>query len=252
MSRDKAAIRARAKEMREQQARQQRRREQLLRFGIGAAVLAAVVVVGIAIQAGRSGDDGDSGGSGDSGGLVVVESSVDVPAARDDGGTGITLGDESAPVTVDIWVDFSCPHCKDFEAANGETIDELAASGDAAFVYHPASFITPESATAANAFACSVDAGGASSFLRTAYANQENYSDDDLVAMGEAVGITDAAFASCVRDNTYGDWVSSVQDGMGEAGIEATPTVFVNGELREDLTAATPDDLRAAVEEAAA
>jgi len=249
MSRDKAAIRARAREMREQQARQERRREQLLRFGIGAAVLAAVVVVGIAIQAGRSGDDGDSGDSGD---LVVVESSVDVPAARDDGGTGITLGDESAPVTVDIWVDFSCPHCRDFEATNGETIDELAASGDAAFVYHPASFMTTESVTAANAFACSVDAGRASSFLRTAYANQDSYTDDDLVAMGEAVGITDAAFAGCVRDNTYGDWVSGVQDGMGEAGVEATPTIFVNGELREDLTAATPDDLRAAVEEAAA
>jgi protein-disulfide isomerase len=68
--------------------------------------------------------------------------------------------------------------------------------------------------------------------------------------MGEDIGITDAAFASCVRDDTHGDWVAGVQDGMADAGVEGTPTIFVNGELREDLTSATPDDLRAAVEEA--
>ena len=242
MSRDKAAARARAQEMHEQQARQERRREQLLRFGVAAAVLAIVVAVGVAIQAGRSGEGG--------GDIAVVESTAEVPASLDESGTGITLGDVSAPVTVDIWIDFSCPHCRDFEEENGETIDEIAASGDAEIVYHPASFLTDESATAANAFACSVDSGRALSFLRTAFASQGNFSADDLVAMGEDIGITDAAFASCVRDDTHGDWVAGVQDGMADAGVEGTPTIFVNDELREDLTSATPDDLRAAVEEA--
>jgi protein-disulfide isomerase len=37
---------------------------------------------------------------------------------------------------------------------------------------------------------------------------------------------------------------------MADAGVEETPTIFVNGERREDLASATPDDLRAAVEEA--
>src|ERR687891_154994 len=227
MSRDKAAARARAQEMREQQARQDRRREQLLRFGVGVAVLAIVVAVGIAIQAGRSGDGG--------GDIVAVESTAEVPASLDERGTGITFVDEDAPVTVDIWIDFSCPHCRDFEEENGETIDEIAASGDAKIVYHPASFMADQSATAANAFACSVDTGQASSFVRTAFASQGNFSPDDLVAMGE---------------DSHGDWVAGVQDGMADAGVEGTPTIFVNGERREDLASATPDDLRAAVEEA--
>jgi protein-disulfide isomerase len=243
MSRDKAAARARAKELREQEARQERRRERMLRFGIGAAVLAAVVIAGIAIQASRSDDGG--------GDIVAVDSTADVSASRDENGTGITLGDEAAPVTVDIWIDFSCPHCRDFEEENGETLDEIAASGDAKIVYHPASFIDDESAVAANAFACSVDEGQASSFLRTAFANQGSFSQDDLVAMGEAVGITGSSFASCVRDDSFGGWVADVQDGMGDAGVEGTPTIFVNGELREDLASADPDKLREAIDEAA-
>ncbi|MGH8825779.1 MAG: DsbA family protein [Jiangellaceae bacterium] len=240
MSRDKAAMRARARELREAEARRQRRREQLVRFGVVAGVVVVVIAVAVAVLVSRRSAD-DS---------AAVPTGVEAP----DG--GVVVGDVSAPVTVDLWIDFQCPFCRDFELESGPTLGELAADGSVRLVYHPLSFLGEESERAANAFGCSVDAGGPAEYQRVLFENQPpeqtgGFTVDDLVALGEQAGITGDEFETCVADGTYDGWVANVAASQQEAGVTATPTVLVDGQTL-DAGQLTPDGVRAAVEQAAA
>ena len=95
------AARARAAAAREAARLAERRRR--LRTALVAVLLVLTVGTGIAIQAARSVSDG--------------------PAVNPDGrtadGFGLPLGPATAPVTVEIYEDFLCPACRDFEAAVG-------------------------------------------------------------------------------------------------------------------------------------
>src|SRR5699024_7235614 len=115
MSSKKAEARERVKAMRAEQARKERQRERLMRFGIAGAVILAVAIIAVAVTLSQNSDDGP----------------VALPDTVSEEGEGITFGEADAPVTLDIWVDFLCPHCKDFEDQNASTINELVDSGQA-------------------------------------------------------------------------------------------------------------------------
>jgi protein-disulfide isomerase len=141
---------------------------------------------------------------------------------------------------IDLWEDFQCPVCGQFEKAVGPTVTQLAASGKAKVVYHPLSFLGEESVRAANAFGCATDAGKAEQFHNALFANQPEehtggYKNDDLVKAGRDVGTTGSTFESCVTDGRYNDWVKQVARAGDDAGVTQTPTVFVAGkELPRD------------------
>ncbi len=166
--------------------------------------------------------------------------------------TGVTVGQASAPVTIDIYLDFQCPLCKAFEERAGSTIDELVAAGQSKVVYHPVAYLDRYSSTryasrAAQASGCAADAGVFPAYLKLLFAEQppENSAglpDDRLIALGRQAGAGDD-FARCVRDERYAAWTRSVTDAASRAGITGTPTVLVNG----TAVPRTADALRAAV-----
>jgi protein-disulfide isomerase len=239
MSGDRSAARAKARELREAEARRQRRREQLVRFGILGAVALAVFVVGIVIFANRPEE----------------VASAQLPAGVTEAAGGVAIGEESAPVTIDLWIDFQCPFCRAFEQDSGSTLRQLAADGQAVLVYHPLSFLGEESERAANAFGCAADQGRAGEYLTVLFENQPQegtggFTPDDLVALGAEAGITGTEFEDCVEDGTYTDWVANVAASQSEAQIAATPTVFIDGEMLEAEQLA-PAGLQAAVTAAA-
>ncbi|TDE08107.1 DsbA family protein [Jiangella asiatica] len=244
MSSKKAEARERIKAMREEQARQERRRERMMRYGVAVAIVAAVAIIAVAVAASRGGDDGPvavPAASGTGNGLAV-----------EGDGAGILVGQPDAPVTIDYWMDFLCPHCAEFEAANGTLIDELVSSGQANIVYHPLTFTGGVySSRANNAFACAADEDMASEFVNAAFASQgTQWSTGSLVDLGEQTSIG-GDYESCVNDDTYEDWASAAESEAREFEVTATPTVFVNGELL-DSTAWTPEGIQAAVDTAAA
>ncbi|PZF84363.1 DsbA family protein [Jiangella anatolica] len=229
----KTEARERVKAMREEQARRQRRRERALRFGIAGAVVAAVAIVAVAIAASRGSD-----------GPTPRPDTVTV-----DGG-GIMVGDPDAPVTIDYWMDFLCPHCQEFEAANAGAIDALVEAGDANIVYHPLDFTGDTySRRANNAFACAADEGSAAEFVDAAFAAPEQWTSDSLRELGDSIGVS-GDYSSCVGDGTYEGWAADVRDTARDAAVTGTPTVFVDGETLPN-TEWTPDGINAAVAAAA-
>jgi protein-disulfide isomerase len=74
---------------------------------------------------------------------------------------------------------------------------------------------------------------------------QDAWTTDDLISIGNDVGIQGSQWESCVQDGTYNDWVKQVEASQQDKGVTGTPTVFVDGKQLQPA-----DDLQAAIESA--
>ena len=175
-------------------------------------------------------------------------------SATDGYAIGFNTENKDLPI-VEIYEDFQCPICQQFEGLNGQYINSLISEKKAAVKFHLLSFIGPESVRAANAAACSNDEDKFVDFHLSLYANQpgsENsgtWTTDRLIAIGESVGITSESFKSCVKNLKYEGWVSKVAEAGSKSGVNSTPTVFVNGkEIDRNSEYFSANKFKAAVE----
>ena len=164
---------------------------------------------------------------------------------------------QGAPLKLSIWEDFQCPVCKQFEASLGSYVEDLVKNGEAEVAFHTASFLGPESRRAANAGFCAADEGRFLDFHKAMYVIQspiENsgfWNPENLIRIGEKVGITSESFATCVREDAKRDLVDTVADSMTKYGVEGTPTVFINGkEWQRTSPTFDLEEFRSAVEAA--
>jgi len=204
---------------------------------LGAIV--AIVGVGVAVQALRA-----SHGA----------SSMARPAFAAANGA-VTEGTASAKVTVTEYGDFQCPHCRELQQTVGPTIQKLVADGTIRFSYVPMAFLGDESELASNAAYCS----GPGSFwayhdylfAHQAPENSGALTSATLTSFGSAVGVSSPGFASCVQNRTYLPFVQHVTDLASQAGVNQTPTLFIDGKPAP-ANAYTAAGLTAAVRAAAA
>ncbi len=147
-------------------------------------------------------------------------------------GKGVTVGKADAKNTIELYLDFRCPHCKDFEDQSGSTIDQLINEGKAKVTYNPLMFVDPEiSPRAANGFACAAAAGKARGYADALYSNfGQAWTNAQLIDLGKKLGINDSSFAECVNTNKYAQWLQSVSAASDQRGVTGTPTVYINGD----------------------
>jgi protein-disulfide isomerase len=163
-------------------------------------------------------------------------------------GEGVKVGKDSATTNVDLYLDFRCPHCAEFEKETGPALDELVEDGTVTLTYWPLGFVNPEaSPRLANAFAAAAAHGKALSFADEMYADfTKAWTTDQLIELGKKLGIDDAKFEAAVKDNSYQGWLDSVTKAADARKVTGTPTVFVNDkQLQPDQL--TVDGLKAAV-----
>jgi protein-disulfide isomerase len=151
---------------------------------------------------------------------------------------GVVLGKAGAKVTIDLYEDMQCPVCQQFEASAGSVVRNAIAGGNVRVRYHVISFLNDRSTNlyssrAANAAYCAADASQFQAYHDYLYQNQpaENSagpSDDELVAAGAKVGITNPAFGTCVKSGKYNSFVADITDYSSKQGINGTPTILVN------------------------
>ena len=181
------------------------------------------------------------------------ESGADVAVPPNATASGVPVGSSDAPATVDLYVDFQCPACRAFEQQAGPTIDELVGSGAARVVYHPVAYLDRFSSTryasrSSAAAGCAAEAGVFPQYAQLLFANQPpeggaGLPEEQLIALGAQAG-AGPGFAECVSSDRYAGWTAALTDEASQAGINATPTVLVNGrEIERSVEA-----LRAAVE----
>jgi protein-disulfide isomerase len=169
--------------------------------------------------------------------------------------SGVVVGRDDAPVTVDVYLDFQCPACRAFEQQSGATLDELAASGAARVIYHPVAYLNRFSSTryssrSSAASGCAAEAGVFTEYVRLLFAHQppeggHGLPEEQLVELGEQAG-AGPGFTECVSSDRYAGWSAALTDEASRSGVNVTPTVMVDGREVERTAAA----LRAAVDAA--
>ncbi len=225
----------------EQQAAHRRRERRLLAGGVIAVVL-VLIAAGIGFQAWRTHRAPSAG---------TVSPGPSVPVTITDG-QPISWGSAGAPVTVDLYEDFHCPHCGEFEEEYGQLLTDAQSAGTIRLRIFPMSFIDAGSAAAANGFACAAESGFGAAFYTGLFANQNlDWSDSQLNQLAErASGSVPAEFSTCVSDRRHATWADSIDAVATAAGVTATPTMFLDGQP-VDITTLTPDSLTTKIEEAA-
>lgn len=226
--------------MQRQRARERARRRAWIAAGVAAALL---VVAGFAGWYAYQVQTPDRTGA-----------SAAPPAGADPGGVRVGTG----PVTVDVYLDFMCPHCRDFEDRAEDALARLVSGGKATVVYHPLAFLDSASSTkystrSAAASGCAADAGRFVEYATALYAQQPaegsaGLTQTQLVNLGSVAGITDDGFARCVRADRHLAWVDGVTERAVKAGVRGTPTIMVNGRqvtpdpqaIDDAVAAATP------------
>ncbi|MGC5050461.1 thioredoxin domain-containing protein [Micromonospora sp. DT48] len=226
-----------ARVVREQLARE-RRRKRTLWISVGAVLVLVIAgLIGWSVWSSQK--------SGD----------FTAPPGANDSGTGIVVG--SGPVTVDIYEDYLCPACKQFEQTSGATIEQLVNDGKVRVVYHPVAYLNRYSSTeystrSSAASGCAAEGGKFTEFGKALFERQPpeggaGLSNDELIDIGAEVGLDRDAFGSCVREGRYRSWTAHVTDEASRARITGTPSILVDGEPVRDWT---PENITAAVEAA--
>jgi protein-disulfide isomerase len=162
---------------------------------------------------------------------------IPIPAGVTPEGDGIALGD--GPAWVDAYIDFLCPFCRMFEERSGPALEAMLDRGLLTLVYHPLGFLdglstTRYSSRAAAASGAAADAGRFLPYLHALYDNQPpeggpGLSDQELIMLGQAVGLTDPAFAEAVTSGRYLPWAGFVTERAVQRGVSGTPSTFVDG-----------------------
>ena len=230
----------RAAAIRAEQARKERNRKVALVAGI-VVLLCAIVAAGAWY------------GSG--GEKASPTSSATPPVAA--GPATLKMGDSSAPVKVVIYEDFLCPFCRELENSTRTFLQENAAKGKVYVEYQPINLLSdyPYSAKALNAWAAVLKHASPRAALKLhdlLYDHQpyeqssSQVTDAQIAAWVKEAGGDNAAVRDAMKTQDA-EFFALADDAMNAAGVQSTPTVFVNG---KELPATAVTDMVSTIEAA--
>lgn len=143
--------------------------------------------------------------------------------------------------SVIVYVDFQCPHCATFSAANDDELRALVDDGSITLEMRPVSFVDPvNSVRHAAAFAAVVDEfpESAWAFQSALFEHQQQggLSDEQLVELALAVGGQSTQLESRIRSGSLLAFAETATvTGMSEPVVDdvpaprGTPSLYVNG-----------------------
>lgn len=246
---------------REKAERRRRVRRWLLPTVVSLGVVAVCAAVVVAVGVSRPVPPSEAGPRNmASGGIQFVgEAGVVAPVET----PGIPVG--GAPVEPDppgegvahviVYLDLSCPACKQFEEVYGDDIFALVAAGEVRYEVRPVAILDHRyqgsrySTRANNVAACVADRAP-ESFLDVAAAmfrsqpseGTPGLNDDEILRLVHDAGPADAAVDACIRDESFAPFVAANTDRAttdshlrGPRGF-STPTLVVDGELWDRST----------------
>ena len=253
-SEQREAARAKAKELREQHKKNEKRKGLLVKLGLAggivavAAIIAGVVLTGISNESGQSETPtnltANNGLLIGAGGVAILDGKTPTPIA--------TPAAITKPVHIVTYIDYQCPYCAHFENANLKQIKGWLDTGFATLEIRPISFLdgrgSPNtySSRAANAALAVAKyapnkffAFNEALFLNQPAENTKGPENEDLIALANSLGIKGTAFENAVKNKDFGKWIAAttskvlgnpVSDSNPTVNLDGTPLVLVNGQ----------------------
>ena len=261
------AARLKAKELREAEARRARRNTIARRSFIGAAGASVVGGLGYLVYLGVDAKKNPKSSKfpAPSEGLPTAKASQNgIPKqvlsdASWTYGEGASLDTVAASTPVlDIYFDYSCSHCAQFEGLHTQEINQLLSDKKITLALHPCKLLQQEwTSVVMNAMGVVLDEAPAQSlsFHNAAFEifsqaiqtkNQSNMTVEGLVAAATKVNVpkeVSAKFKSAVDADKYGKWVKLGDEAFKARELEGTPTVFFKGEKVDLNKLQTPTSL---------
>ena len=174
-------------------------------------------------------------------------------------GEGPTLDTVAAAAPIlDIYFDYSCSHCAQFEGIHTQEINQLLSGKKITLALHPAKILEQEwTSVVMNAMGVVLDEAPAQSlsFHGAAFEilsqviqtkSQSNMTVEGLVAAATKVNVpkeVSAKFKAAVDSDKYGKWVKLGDEAFKARELEGTPTVFFKGEKVDLTKLGTPTSL---------
>jgi len=153
----------------------------------------------------------------------------------------LSIGSATASVTVDIYQDFMCPYCGQFDRAQASDLAALVDAGTVKVDFHIMAFLddssngTKYSTRAANAFVAVAqrEPSKALAFNSALYQNQpaegsNGLTDAEIADRARQAGVSDSLAATFASLQNV-DFVSRSNQAAFDAGVTSTPTVKING-----------------------
>jgi len=160
-----------------------------------------------------------------------VELTLPVPefprVAVEDGGAPV-FGPADAPVTVVVFSDFQCPYCAKARpilyALQQRFPDQLrVVFRDFPLRQHP------RARAAAEAAQCANEQGKFWPFHDLLFDNSQALTDDDLRRYASQLGLDTAKLDDCLKSDRPGKLVEAHLKAGEQAGVDGTPSIFING-----------------------
>jgi protein-disulfide isomerase len=242
----RASARERIRQERERAARRRQRNRVLIVVGsaVGAIVIALIVIVVVRPGSSSSGTAGSPVHNAFyNGPFAPVTKNAD---------HSVTMSQPAVKTPVlDIYEDFQCPICDEFEKANGAVVQKLADQGQVRVIYHPFTIFLGEQPAQDNsvrawAAAQCVPAGKWLAYHNLLYSNQPSeraqggFPISLLLALGRKIGLTSTSFTQCVSTQKYAPLGVPFSEQIIKSGITGTPTVKLNGKTISNATLVQP------------
>lgn len=138
-------------------------------------------------------------------------------------------GPASAPVVLVEFSDFQCPYCRSFSSTLKQVMEKYDGQVRLVFRQFPLTNIHKDAERAAEASLC---AAGQNRFWELHdffFENPGKLSEEDILNQAEELGLDREAFNSCLSGGASESMVREDVRVGAAAGVEGTPTLFVNG-----------------------
>jgi len=250
--------RDKARAMREQQTKKAKRNKVLIQSSLAIGVIGVIAIVTIFIISSLR-PPGPGPLNMQSDGIKIGEGFVAVrtPALEPDAQPVVSDANADGVPAINIFIDYSCPACAQFESQYGPLFKTWLENGTATIEYHILSFRDAQTAgtryatRAANSAACVAEHAPDSFFLYNdrLLANQPvppekfELTNQELIQLVQQTGASNTgAIEQCIKDETFANWVSQATARAMSTGplpvrnseiplVTGTPRVFVDGKL---------------------
>lgn len=164
------------------------------------------------------------------------------------------IGDPNAPVLVETYEDFLCPHCADFTFELGPVLMDLVKEGKVRWEYKYRVIGGADSYSANLAAECAADQGKfwpyhEELFRRVSEQGQIAVFPKNLKQLAADLGLDQDQFNQCFDSKQHLKEIQKIDQLAAARGVNGTPTIFINGQVYNGPR--TPDAFRAAIEAAA-
>ena len=167
---------------------------------------------------------------------------------------GRSIGDPNAPVLVETYEDFLCPHCAAFTSSVGPELMKLVKEGKVRWEFKYRVIFGADAYNADMAAECAADQNKFWEFHDALF---RRISEDgkiavlpkNLKALAAELGLDSAEFNQCLDSKKHLQAIQKEDRLAAARGVNGTPTIFINGQVYQGSFDA--ESFRAAVEAAA-